>query len=59
MTLNNLGNLQRQQNHMHDARLAFEEALGIYQRFAVRDSAHFGKDVERVKALIGTLPTSN
>ena len=58
-TLNNLGNLDRDQNHMEEARRAYEEALGIYQRFAARDPDQFGKDVETVKNLIEGLPKAN
>jgi tetratricopeptide (TPR) repeat protein len=58
-TLNNLGLLDRDQNRMDEARRAFEEALGIYQRFVARDPERFGKDVARIKALIEKLPTAN
>ena len=39
--------------------MAFEKALGIYQRFAARDPDRFGKDVESVKAQIAKLSPAN
>ena len=59
MTLNNLGDLDSDQNRMEEARQAYEEALGIYQRFAVLDPDRFGQDVARVKALVEKLPKAN
>jgi hypothetical protein len=57
--LSNLGLLDSDQKHMAEARLAYLEALEIYQRFAASDPDRFGKDVERVKALIEELRIAN
>ena len=57
--LNNLGVLDRNQNRMEEARREYDEALGIYQRFAARDPDRFTMDVKRVKALIAELQAAN
>jgi len=55
-TLNNLGRLEADHNRMEEARKAYEEALGIYERFAKRDPEQFLPHVQRVKRLLNELP---
>jgi hypothetical protein len=54
-TLNNLGILTIAQNRMDEARQAFEEALGIFQRFAARDPEQFRADVARLEQRLSRL----
>ena len=61
MTLNNRGNLHRDQNRMAEARRAFEEALKIYQAFAEKNPQRYQGDVARMERLLKELkkePTS-
>jgi tetratricopeptide repeat protein len=57
-TLNNLGNLDRGQGRMEEARKEFAEALQIYETLARQNSPRFSTDVRRVKKLMEQLPNA-
>ena len=55
-TLNNLGILDRARNRPAEARMAFEEAMKIYEAFAKQNPDQFSPLVERIKKLLTHLP---
>jgi tetratricopeptide (TPR) repeat protein len=55
MTLNNLGNLHREQNRMDDARQALEEALKIRRQLARRNPETYLPDVATTLINLGNL----
>jgi tetratricopeptide (TPR) repeat protein len=55
-TLNNLGNLHREEHRYAEARQAYEEALRIYEELAAATSERFAANLKRLRDLIVPLP---
>lgn len=55
-TLNNLGNLQRAENRMTEARQAYEESLKLYRNFAKVSPATYEPYLREVQRNLDALP---